>query len=192
MPLATELLILDCNRVNGVSCNPDIVGASGDVWIKVVPVFAHFARCKTEFPRALNTTSVLPVMVGSSGQSPRARSKEKVRPILITYISSGSRIAKRARLGNAQATLRCGEPVQLQLWVRIFCLQSRRRARRRAGPWAFCKLRDDGIVPLICPTCQNVFAGFAQSIHASDHHATLHGVVFDILVGSESRVGPCG
>jgi len=64
-------------------------------------------------------------MVGSSGQSPRARSKEKVRPILITYISSGSRIAKRARLGNAQATLRCGEPVQLQLWVRIFCLQSR-------------------------------------------------------------------
>ena len=49
--------------------------------------------------------------------------------------------------------------------------------------------RDDGIVPLICPTCQNVFAGFAQSIHASDHLATLHGVVFDILVGSESRVG---
>src|SRR5712675_439074 len=70
--------------------------------------------------------------------------------------------------------------------------QSRRRGRCWAGPWAFCKLRDDGIVPLICPTCQNVFAGFAQSIHASDHHATLHGVVFDILVGSESRVGPCG
>ena len=45
-------------------------------------------------------------------------------------------------------------------------------------------LRDDGIVPLICPTCQNVFAGFAQSIDASGHHATLHGVVFDILVGS--------
>ena len=33
------------------------------------------------------------------------------------------------------------------------------------------------------------FAGFAQSVHASDHHATLHGVVFDILVGSEHRVG---
>ena len=54
---------------------------------------------------------------------------------------------------------------------------------------AFYKRRDDGIVPLICPTCQNVFAGFAQSIHASDHHATLHGVVFDILVGSENSVG---
>jgi hypothetical protein len=28
-----------------------------------------------------------------------------------------------------------------------------------AGPWAFYKLRDGGTVPLICPTCQNVFAG---------------------------------
>ena len=56
-------------------------------------------------------------------------------------------------------------------------------------PWAFYKSREDGLVPLICPTCQSVFAGFAQSIHASDHLATLHGVVFDILVGSESRVG---
>ena len=45
-------------------------------------------------------------------------------------------------------------------------------------------------MPLICPTCQIVFAGIAQSIHASDRHATLHGVVFDILVGSQSRVGP--
>ena len=36
---------------------------------------------------------------------------------------------------------------------------ARRRARSRTGPWPFCKLRDDAIVPLICPTCQNVFAG---------------------------------
>src|SRR5712691_7096656 len=34
-----------------------------------------------------------------------------------------------------------------------------------------------------------MFSRGAQSIHASDHHATLHGVVFDILVGSEHRVG---
>ena len=34
-----------------------------------------------------------------------------------------------------------------------------------------------------------MFSQGAQSIHASDHHATLHGVVFDILVGSEHRVG---
>jgi hypothetical protein len=26
----------------------------------------------------------------------------------------------------------------------------------------FYKLRDDGMVPLICPTCQNVFAGKAS------------------------------
>jgi hypothetical protein len=35
----------------------------------------------------------------------------------------------------------------------------------------------------------NVFVGFAQSIQASDYQATLHGVVFDILVASEHRVG---
>ena len=39
------------------------------------------------------------------------------------------------------------------------------------------------------PDVSKCFRGIAQSIHASDHHATLHGVVFDILVGSESRVG---
>jgi hypothetical protein len=33
-------------------------------------------------------------------------------------------------------------------------------------------------MPLICPTCQNVFRGIG---HASDRQATLHGVVFDIL-----------
>ncbi len=39
------------------------------------------------------------------------------------------------------------------------------------------------------PDVSKCFRGIAQSIHASDHHATLHGVVFDILVGSTSRVG---
>src|SRR5260221_178824 len=48
------------------------------------------------------------------------------------------------------------------------------------------ELRDAGIMPLICPTCQNVLAG--QSIHA-DALATLHGVVFDVLVWGEKRVG---
>jgi hypothetical protein len=33
---------------------------------------------------------------------------------------------------------------------------SRRKARCRAGPWAFYEWRDGGVVPLICPTCQNV------------------------------------
>jgi hypothetical protein len=33
---------------------------------------------------------------------------------------------------------------------------------RRARPWAVYQLRDDRLVPLICPTCQNVFAGKAS------------------------------
>jgi hypothetical protein len=45
---------------------------------------------------------------------------------------------------------------------RAFCLPSRRTARW-AGPWAFYKWRDAGIVPLICPTCQNVFAGWLKA-----------------------------
>ena len=40
-------------------------------------------------------------------------------------ISSGSRMASARGSATREATLRCGEPVQLQLWVRIFCLQSR-------------------------------------------------------------------
>jgi hypothetical protein len=31
------------------------------------------------------------------------------------------------------------------------------------------------------------FCGTGQNIHASDTIVTLHGVVFDILVGSEQR-----
>ncbi|MEH2522944.1 MULTISPECIES: hypothetical protein [unclassified Bradyrhizobium] len=30
------------------------------------------------------------------------------------------------------------------------------------------------------------FEGIAQSIHADDHNPTLHGVVFDILVGAST------
>jgi hypothetical protein len=41
-------------------------------------------------------------------------------------------------------------------------------------------------VPLICPTCQNVFTDKASTPATP---ATLHGVVFDILAGRECRVG---
>ena len=40
-------------------------------------------------------------------------------------------------------------------------------------------------MPLICPTCQVL----AQSLLTGDRHATLHGVVFDILFGSQSDAG---
>ncbi len=52
------------------------------------------------------------------------------------------------------------------------------------------KLRDDAIVPLICPTCQNVLTAsvLAAPRKASGRPATtLHGVVFDISVGSRAR-----
>jgi hypothetical protein len=49
-------------------------------------------------------------------------------------------------------------------------------------PRAFNGLCDDEGVPLICPTCQV----FAQSVLAGARPATLHGVVFDIFVGSHS------
>src|SRR6266481_1172308 len=113
--------------------------------------------------------------------SPRARASE-------------ARAARQREKRPFAVASRCnfGEPMQLELWVRIFLPAIAPKGPLSGRAMAFCKLRDDGIVPLICPTCQNVFAGFAQGIHASDHHATLHGVVFDILVGSESRVGPCG
>jgi hypothetical protein len=44
---------------------------------------------------------------------------------------------------------------------------------------------DDANVPVICPTCQNVFLRI--NVHASDPFLfkgflSLHGVVFDILV----------
>src|ERR1700722_8863570 len=50
---------------------------------------------------------------------------------------------------------------------------------------------DDEDMPVICPTCQNVFAGSLKS----PDHPTLHGVVFDIFVASsqgtsEQRMAP--
>jgi hypothetical protein len=54
-------------------------------------------------------------------------------------------------------------------------------------------MRDAEDVPLICPTCQNVFCG--QSIDASDlflfkGFLSLHGVVFDIFVCRAVVRGP--
>jgi hypothetical protein len=55
-------------------------------------------------------------------------------------------------------------------------------------PWSFARQatrRNDGIVPLICPTCQtdseNPYPSWRQP------PATLHGVVFDILMGRSRK-----
>ena len=94
---------------------------------------------------------------------------DRLRPLPLPCCGSGTvftSISPRARAslsacGSAtrRRSFAAREPVQLQLWLWIFGLQSRRSGRCRAGPWMSIKLRDDGIVPLICPTCQNVFAG---------------------------------
>src|SRR5665213_3452362 len=47
------------------------------------------------------------------------------------------------------------------------------------GRPALAKWRDDAIVPVICPTCQNIFA---RSLLPATVRLSLHGVVFDILV----------
>jgi hypothetical protein len=42
---------------------------------------------------------------------------------------------------------------------------------------------DDENMPVICPTCQNIFSrGTGQDVPVGDEISTLHGVVFDILV----------
>jgi hypothetical protein len=51
----------------------------------------------------------------------------------------------------------------------------------------FDEWRDDGLVPVICPTCQNVFRGTFKAQNAE--FVTLHGVVFDILVLERARAG---
>jgi hypothetical protein len=97
-------------------------------------------------------------------------------PVVIAPVRKSVRVkapVARAFAVASRCNFNCGQG--------FFACNRAGGARCRAGPWTFCKWRDDRIVPLICPTCQNVFAGFAQSLPASDHHATLHGVVFDIF-----------
>jgi hypothetical protein len=70
-----------------------------------------------------------------------------------------------------------------------FFLQSRRRVRRRAEPSASHKLRDDRLVPVICPTCQNLFTQSLKHQY-QQHYFTLHGVVFDIFGFGQAPLPP--
>ena len=69
--------------------------------------------------------------------SPRARAWESAR---------GSATRERSFAVASRCNFNRGQG--------FFCLQSRRSARCRGGPWAFDDLRDDELVPVICPTCQ--------------------------------------
>ena len=42
----------------------------------------------------------------------------------------------------------------LSRFIKVICPRLCRKSRHWAGSWAFYKLRDDGILPVICPTCQ--------------------------------------
>jgi hypothetical protein len=55
------------------------------------------------------------------------------------------------------------------------------------GDGCFYKWRDDEDMPLICPTCQNIFLRDRSEHSRWRQHVTLHGVVFDILVGGWYR-----
>jgi hypothetical protein len=96
---------------------------------------------------------------------------------------SGTRIGS-ARYDNARPIIRCGEPVEYQL-SEFFGLQSCQKPFD--GAISGFKLRDDGTVPVICPTRQM----FSRVKHPCQRQlVTLHGVVFDILVGSTPPL-PC-
>src|SRR6266576_7124579 len=68
-----------------------------------------------------------------------------------------------------------------------FCGSSRRSARHQAGPyqagpWASCGWRDDGVVPLICPTCQ--ILSQPRRHHASDHLLLCMGLFSIFQLGA--------
>src|SRR6266700_2912245 len=81
------------------------------------------------------------------------------------------------------------------LWISQAChsgamAKLHRTARAIAGPRAFNGLCEDEGMPLICPTCQVLMA---QSGPSRQLTGTLHGVVFDILLGEPPRRGGgCG
>jgi len=86
--------------------------------------------------------------------------------------------ARSARFDNAQTIIRCGEPVQLPLFKRIF---GRNRTEEPAiADGRLQGLRDDEGMPLICPTCQLFF----RSIHAPAGCLLLCMGLFSIFSGA--------
>jgi hypothetical protein len=62
--------------------------------------------------------------------------------------------ASRVRFGNAHAITRRASRCNFK-WRKDFLPAI--APKRPLGHWAFYKWPDDAMVPLICPTCQNVF-----------------------------------
>jgi hypothetical protein len=141
-------------------------------------------RCRLLLFTAFRLASAQAPMRSPTGPSSRSGgSSSGLRSNASSPATRSTRMASARGSATRRRSFAAREPVQLQLWVRIFCLQSRRTARCWAGPWAFYKWRDDELVQLICPTCQ-MFSRDRSKHPCWRQQATLHGVVFDILVGS--------
>jgi hypothetical protein len=97
-----------------------------------------------------------------------------------------TRMASARGSATREAIIRRSEPVQLQLWVRILPaiapkspLSGRPRGVLQMARW-WNRALD---LPV------KMFSQAGSKHPCQRHLATLHGVVFDILVGSENRVG---
>jgi hypothetical protein len=65
--------------------------------------------------------------------------------------------APEARFGHAQAIVRRGEPVQFSIEGEDFEPKSQTDAPASAERRLFAGFRNNGRMPLICPTCQVAF-----------------------------------
>src|SRR5436305_265180 len=99
---------------------------------------------------------------------------------------------KCARFGNARAIVRRGKPVQLQWWAGILPEIAPKNpfSGRAMGDLQMARWCNSA------PDLPDVSKGFSGcSRHSCQrHHATLHGVVFDILVWAcgAASLGPVG
>ena len=140
------------------SCSP----SSGSGWSMEKP-------CDESFIRGVAAALVVSVAAVAVG---RLRSGA-----VFMSISLGTR-RKRARLGNAQAMARCSD---FQLSKGFVC--NRDEGRRYSRPIG--SLRDDEIVPLICPTCQV----FAESLKVSCQRLLLLCMGLFSIFRAPSRCG---
>src|ERR1700716_1125677 len=113
----------------------------------------------------------------------------EVRSCVHVDISSGTRIVKRARFGNARAIIRRARAGATSIVGKDFLPAIAPKSPLLGGAMGVLQIARRWNSAADLPDVSKCFRAIAQSIHASDHHATLHGVVFDILVGSGHRVG---
>ncbi len=103
-------------------------------------------------------------------------------------ISSRQRIGSARGSATREAIVRRSEPLQLQLWVRISPAIAPKRPLSGRAMGVLQIARWWNSAPDL-PDVSKCFRRDSSKHPCQRHHATLHGVVFDILVGSENHVG---